>query len=447
MSQTGGFRRTPTAILTIMEDQVICFVQDFRLQNAPSAVRERAKDCLMDLCGIGLGGARTKLSQIICDHAVQEFRGDMPLMFVPGTASPLGVALAGGMTIDALDGHDGFNPAKGHVGCALLPGLLALAPEGCDGTSFLEAVILGYELGSRLGPQLHHDVPDYHTSGAWMAIAVALAGGRLVGLTAEALRHAAGIAEFHGPRSQMMRVIDTPSMLKDGSGWGAMAGVSAAKLAARGFSGAPALTLSGSWWKDIGSRWLILEQYFKPYPTCRWSHPPVEAALGLRKTHEIDPQNIVRIEIETFHESVRLAMRSPTTTEEAQYSTSFPLAIALARGGIGPFDLDDDVLDDPLVRRLSLATVIREDETANAVFPGRRKARVTLTMTGGESYRSDWVEPIWEGSAPPSHDDLRAKYEALARPVAGDARANAILSAIEGLEEGGLAPLRAALKG
>ena len=54
------------------------------------------------------------------------------------------------------------------------------------------------------------------------------------------LRHALGIAEFHAPRSQMMRCIDYPTMLKDGSGWGAMAGVSAAYLAADGFTGAPA---------------------------------------------------------------------------------------------------------------------------------------------------------------------------------------------------------------
>ena len=52
-----------------------------------------------------------------------------------------------------------------------------------------------------------------------------------------------GIAEYHGPRSQMMRCIDYPTMLKDGSGFGAMAGVSAAFLAKDGFTGAPALTI------------------------------------------------------------------------------------------------------------------------------------------------------------------------------------------------------------
>ena len=56
----------------------------------------------------------------------------------------------------------------------------------------------------------------------------------------ERLRHAFGIAEYHGPRSQMMRCIDFPTMVKDGSDWGAAVGVSAAYLARDGFTGAPA---------------------------------------------------------------------------------------------------------------------------------------------------------------------------------------------------------------
>jgi 2-methylcitrate dehydratase PrpD len=65
--------------------------------------------------------------------------------------------------------------------------------------------------------------------------------GLLAGLTPEETRHAVGIAEFYGPRSQMMRLIDHPSMLKDSAGWGATAGASAVHLARAGFSGAPAL--------------------------------------------------------------------------------------------------------------------------------------------------------------------------------------------------------------
>ena len=71
-------------------------------------------------------------------------------------------------------------------------------------------------------------------------------------LSLEQTKHATGIAEYHGPRSQMMRCIDHPTMLKDGSGWGAMCGVSAARMAKAGFTVAPALILQTEHWYDLG---------------------------------------------------------------------------------------------------------------------------------------------------------------------------------------------------
>ena len=62
-------------------------------------------------------------------------------------------------------------------------------------------------------------------------------------LSPEQTRYVPGIAEYHGPRSQMMRCIDHLTMLKDGSGWGAMTGVSVAMLARAGFTRAPVLTI------------------------------------------------------------------------------------------------------------------------------------------------------------------------------------------------------------
>ncbi len=110
-------------------------------------------------------------------------------------------------------------------------------------------------------------------------------GARWLKLSEAQTREAIGIAEYHGPRSQIMRVVDHPTMVKDGSGWGAMAGLSAAYLAADGFTGAPALTWEADAvadiWADVGSRWRILEQYFKAYPVCRWAQPAIEAALTL----------------------------------------------------------------------------------------------------------------------------------------------------------------------
>lgn len=430
-----------------MKQAPLELLHNFQLGDVPAEVVARAKLYLLDLCGIAIGGSRTRLAQIINAHASEAFGGERALMFSDGAASAAGFALAGGMTIDALDGHDGFNPAKGHVGCALLPGLLALAPEECSGEAFLEAVILGYEFGSRLGPSLHDTVPDYHTSGAWMAVAVAAIGARLQGLSHAQSAHALGIAEFHGPRSQMMRVIDTPVMLKDGSGWGAMAGVSAVGLAAKGFTGAPAVTLEGPRWEDLGTRWLTLEQYIKPYPTCRWSHSPVEAALKLQAEYGVAHADIQRITIETFHNSCRLACNDPKTTEEAQYSTSYPVAIALVRGGISPFDLDEARLGDADIGRLSRSIEMREHPHAEAVYPDTRLARVTLHLADGRSLQSGWQEPKWEATSAPTAREIRDKYDALAVPLAGQERSEAIADAIDALETDGPAALLELLTG
>ena len=108
---------------------------------------------------------------------------------------------------------------------------------------------------------------------------------RRLGLNEDQTRHALGIAEYHGPRLPMMRGVDYPTMVKDGSGWGAMAGVSAGLMAGSGFTGAPALTVEGAdvagIWADLGDRWLITEQYFKPYAVCRWAQPAIAGALAL----------------------------------------------------------------------------------------------------------------------------------------------------------------------
>ena len=92
-----------------------------------------------------------------------------------------------------------------------------------------------------------------------------------------------------------------------------MAGVSAAKLAQAGFTGAPALIVKDApeHWQDIGSRWYMLEQYYKPYPVCRWAQAPIEAALDLKRAHGFTHHDVTGLEIETFHEAIPLATNAP----------------------------------------------------------------------------------------------------------------------------------------
>ena len=81
------------------------------------------------MLGIAAAGIKTRLSAIIRDHSCEEFGGRIPMLFDKGSASTEGVVLAARMTIDSLGGHDGFNPAKGRIGCPLFRAIFSIASE------------------------------------------------------------------------------------------------------------------------------------------------------------------------------------------------------------------------------------------------------------------------------------------------------------------------------
>lgn len=413
---------------------IIDFIHEIKWDHLPAAVHGQARRCLLDTLGAAIGGRQTKLSEIIHNFAAATFAGRGAYLWLDGRqVSPPGAALANGMTIDALDIHDGYVLVKGHAGAAVVPAALAtlaLKPETTvSGRELLATLVVGYEVALRAGLALHATACDYHTSGAWNALGCAAIAARRLGLSAEQTRHALGIAEYHGPRSQMMRCIDHPTMLKDGSGWGAMAGVSAALLAHQGFTGAPALTIETAGvapiWADLGTTWLIMDQYFKPDAVCRWAQPAIAGALALHQAHNVPLAAIRRIRVFTFHEATRLACRHPQTTEEAQYSLPFPLAAALVHGRLGPAELSQAALHNPQVLSLADRVELVEEPVFNARFPARRLSRVEIETTGA-IFDSGQVEARWETSAPPTDRELQQKFRWLAGTALSQSRTTAL---------------------
>ncbi|MEM9716457.1 MAG: MmgE/PrpD family protein [Pseudomonadota bacterium] len=345
--------------------------------------------------------------------------------------SRAGMAFAAASQIDNLDGHDGYNPTKGHIGCAVIPALLAEA-EGRDisSTESLACLVLGYEIAGRAGIALHNTVTDYHTSGAWNSIGVAAIGARIRGLSNDQLRHAWGISEYHGPRSQMMREIANPTMLHDGSGMGALVGLSAVTLAELGFTGAPAITIEApdvaEYWNNLGTFWQIDHQYIKPYPTCRWAHAAIDAMHALRTTHVIDPTQIEQIEIRSFHNAIALVGHMPRTTSEAQYALGFNVATMALKGRIGLDQISGDGLTDPATAALLKRIKLVEDPRFEAHYPEGRWAEVEVTLNDGTILNSGETHARGGPERPMPEQELHAKFMEFAAPVLGKPRADQI---------------------
>lgn len=428
------------------------FIHGIGFADLPVDVVEQGRRCLLDLIGVAAAGSRTDGARIAGDHAATQLRGgdrEARMLLDGRRASAAGAAFAGATTIDAVDAHDGHVLTKGHAGVAVLPALLAYVDTGarCDDREFITALVLGYEIGTRAGIALHASADDYHCSGAWNAIACAAIGARLLHLDAAQTRHALGIAEYFGPRGQILRVCDSPSMVKDGSGWGAHAGVTAALMARGGFTGAPALTVERSdavqFWNDLGARWRIHEQYFKAYPVCRWAQPAIEAALSLRRAHHFAVEDIGAVAIETFAEAVALGAGCalPQTTEDAQYSLPYPVAAALVFGEIGAAEIAMPKLADPRVRRLLSVMQITEDAGFSLQFPAERWARVRLSLRDGRVFESTPARARGNPENPLDDNELREKYRALAGPVLGYERTTRIEQGVGALAGNGREPV------
>ena len=419
------------------------FIHDLSWESIPAAVRHQAKRCFLDTIGVALGGRVTPTSRIIYNHAARCFGGDDTRLWFDGRAvSAPGAAMAHGMTIDSLDMHDSCRPVKGHAGIAQVPALMAMLGQtstgDISGSELIATLTMAYDVAIRTGTAQHATVCDYHTSGSWNAVGCAAVGARMLGLSLDKTRHALGIAEYHGPRSQMMRAIDYPSMVKDGSGWGAMAGLSAAFLAADGFTGAPAITVEAnevaSYWADLGQRWSLDLQYFKPYAVCYWAQAAIAGALKVQQEHNITTAQIRDIEVYTFHEASRLATRFPQDSDEAQYSLPFPLAGALVHGRLGYAELNGSALKNEEVLRLSGLVKLIDDDSFNARFPAERLSRVVIETIDGQRHDSGEVRPLWDLTAPPSDDDLLKKFRQLASDYLPANRVDALEETIWNIE-------------
>ncbi|MFV2033995.1 MAG: MmgE/PrpD family protein, partial [Halocynthiibacter sp.] len=315
-------------------DQFARVARFVKLPEVPDSALGMAALLLVDTLGVAAAAALLETGRIARNFAV-DFHGApndvdaATLMFDGRRASIPGAAFAAATQIDNLDAHDGYNPTKGHIGCAVVPALFAFAQARPDltGREALGALAMSYEVAARAALSLHATVADYHTSGAWNALGVAALCCHLLGADRDQLRQALGIAEFHGPRSQMMREIANPSMLHDGSGMGALTGTMAALLAMRGFSGAPAITVEAPevarYWEDLGSVWTIEKNYIKPYPICRWAHAAIDALQGIMRAQSLSHTDVARLEVRTFAEAAQLYPNMPESTSQAQYSLRF----------------------------------------------------------------------------------------------------------------------------
>lgn len=410
---------------TVARKKLTEFVASLQWGELAESTRSAAKLCLLDTLGATVAGTTVSAAEIGARFAESVFpRGGATVISTGRRLSPAGAAFANGAAANGTDIDDCGIYTWGHPGAQVFVAALALAEDlRLSGQAMLEAMVIGYELAFRAGRCVHDYHEIYRSCGSWGSMACAGLASRLLSLKPEAIPVALGIADYFSPYLPMMRDIDRPSMVKHGIGWGAMTGIMSAQLANDGFTSTPSileLPEYEKWVTDLGRHFLLDHGVtWKEFSCCAWAHPALAAVREIRRHHQLAPNRVSRVVVETYDEACRLAIRLPTTTEEAQFSLPWTLAAMLVDGEVGPRQVAEERLHDALLTSIAgkvelmpsaeftrLHTLIQDHDPE-----GADPAIVTFELDDGSRVSSGRVDyPLvarWSAS------DIEAKFRRL----------------------------------
>ena len=420
------------------------FILSARWDDLPATVQERMKGCFTDLMGALIIGSRSEQFRVGLRMARLYGQGSIPVIGAKETFSFMGAAAAMGHSSNAYDIDDGHNLIRAHPGTSFVGAVLAAAYEkDLSRNEFLTALLVAYETTVRMGAAIMDYYQYAHSSGTFGAVGVAAGVGRIYGFTREQMNNVLSIAEFNAPLVPGIRSVEYPSMNKDGVPFGVMIGCLAVQEALCGFTGNKHLLEAAEHRRrldSLGDRWEVMELYFKPYTCCRWAHPAIDACIGLMKAHDLKPDDLKAVTVETFHRATLLSKIVPKDADEAQYNIAFPVASAIIHGDFGYGQLKAESLCDPAVLSMMKKLRFVTDPALDAQFPARRICRVRMETIDGQVFVSPECEPRGEACEKIGLDWLCDKFRRIAGAVADKEKLEALLALMTGSED---VPVRA----
>ena len=344
---------------------------------------------------------------------------------------------------------DTYEPGTVHPGSAVVSAALALAEKhGVDGQTFLAAVLAGYEVTTRVAAAVSpsHYAAGFHNTGTCNAFGAAAAAARALGLDGDALAEALGLA---GATAAGLRQHQIDGSMLDSAFHGARAaqsGVMVAQLRAAGVRG-PAGILDGPMGfcavmapshdvtrldAELGSRYEFLQMTIKPYPTCRFAHGPIEAAMQLKQRHAIDPAAIESIEIATFRQSIEVSDRPRIQNAfDRTVSHQHGVAVGLLKDRVALDSFVEGAAVDGPVEALMERTRVVHDAELEKLFPRQWPHRVTIAMKDGRQHSILSEYPPGRVTPVPS-STVDAKFLDHVTPCLGAAQGARTLAALRG---------------
>jgi 2-methylcitrate dehydratase PrpD len=435
------------------------FAAKTSFDDLPGEVVETAKLAALNIVGTCLGGYQTRIGKLHIELA-KDFGGGREQATIIGDGSKISVpaaAYANGNLGFALDYEDMLHYVL-HPGYVTLAAGLAVGEQlSASGKDLVTAVVLGYEVAGRIAVAIQ-PTPERGAQvwgEGYHPFAAAVTAGKLLGLGAEDLDVALGIAgayscvpsayKYFGPVEQTRPMRE----VKLAWGWMCMAGVMAALSARNGFSGGRGVldgehgywTMAGSDRCDferlvggLGETWMTTETEYKIHPSIGINHPAFWATKGLVEEHDVRAEDVEDVSVTTLWADL-IGDSNPKSAVDAQFSLPYTVAATIMREPLVPGLYADDKLEDPMLRTLLARIKLVHDPAADRAFFDEQRLlqTVEITLRDGRTVRRAIDFP--KDKPAYGKPELEAKFEDLAGGVLDDGRRGRLREALDGLDQ------------
>lgn len=422
------------------------FATGFARTPLPSEVAHHAQRAVIDWYASIYPGLDTPAVQVLMQTVADDLDRGAARLVQGRQATTRAAALIQGTAAHAAEVDDSFRDAMYHPGAATIAAALAVAQTvGASGSEFLRAVVLGYEISTRIGVVMGRPHYRYwHNTGTMGSFGAAAAAASLLKLDELAFANALAIAAtMTAGLQQAFRLEAMAKPLHAGRAAGT--GVLAAQLAAGGMrssldvlegeSGLGQAMSEGPDWSAVGATlgtdFHITRLTFKNHIGCGHTFAAIDGALALQQQHGFGHADIQHVALGVYQPTLDIAPHvDPQNADQARFSLHYMVATALVHGSVRLSAFEPDRLNDPATRALMQRIHKALDPEVDAAFPGRRGARVTITLRDGRQLTLLQPDRKGDPELPLSDVDLEGKLMELATPVIGEADARALLARI-----------------
>ena len=419
-----------------------CATLDYRA--LPHEVHEQLGWILADtVAAIAAGSAEPELRAIAARQPAVE---SADLIGLGRRSSCESAAFINGTAGTFLEMDEGNRFSRGHPAVHVIPAAIALSQErAASAQDVLAAVVVGYEVGSRLGAasQLRSAM---HPHGTWGTIGAGAACARIAGLSASDMRQTLNIASSLTTATSKQTMLEGGLVRNTYAGLSNRNGLLALQLAECGFSGerdGPASLLGkvasehfdpAAVIADLGQDWHLMHNYFKLHSCCRYNHGTLDALDLLAAQAGLPAADAIeRIEVLTYHLAAELSDPAPANTLAAKFSVPFAVATRIVNGSSALASFTWDAVRDPAVLALAAKVRVRHDPAMSQRLPMERPSRVVLTLKDGSQRVGEAGVNRGDDASPYTREELRSKFMDLTGRIWPAAHGRDLLEATLGL--------------